>query len=76
VAGARSNAEVDKVLSSLVKCFGDADARSLMAVNYQRLRTLGGELGVTRVKIDEEAGVVDFDVDAEQAGVARLTACT
>ena len=66
LAGARSNAEVDKVLSSLVACFGDADARSLMVVNFHRMRTLSGELGVSRVKIDEEAGVVDFDVDAEQ----------
>lgn len=66
LAGARSNAEVDKVLSSLVACFGDADPTSLMAVNYHRLRTLAGELGVTRIKMDEEAGVVDFEVDAEE----------
>lgn len=66
LAGARSNAEVDKVLSSLVACFGDADPTSVMAVNYHRLRTLAGELGVTRVKMDEETGVVDFEVDAEE----------
>ena len=66
LAGARSNAEVDKVLSSLVACFGDADPTSVRAVNYHRLRTLAGELGVTRVKMDEETGVVDFEVDAEE----------
>jgi hypothetical protein len=29
------------------------------------MRTLAGELGVTRVKIDEASGTVDFDVNAE-----------
>lgn len=72
LAGARSNAEMDKVLSSLLACFGDADARSLMAVNFHRLRTLAGELGVTRMKIDEEAGVVDLDVNAEQEVIEML----
>ena len=64
LAAARSNAEVDKVYASLRACFGEADPYSLAVVNFHRMRCLAGELGITRVKIDEDMGVVDFEVDA------------
>ena len=63
--GARSNREIDRVMKGLTQCFGEADKSSKYAVNYFRMRALASEVGVTRVSVDLEMGVVDFDVDAD-----------
>jgi len=34
-------------------------------ISFHRMRVLGAEIGVTKVTLDEEAGFVDFEVDAD-----------
>ena len=65
LAGARTLTEVDRVFSSLIACFGEADTHSLMVFNYHRLRALAGELGVKDITISEQTGVIDFTMDAD-----------
>jgi len=66
LANSRTDAEIDKVFRGLVECFGEPDAESLATVNYYRMRALAGELGVTRVSFDREAGGVRFEINAEK----------
>jgi transcription-repair coupling factor (superfamily II helicase) len=66
LSNARTVSEIEKVLESLTACFGEArDARTVSTINFHRMRVLAGELGVTRVSMDSDSGVVLFTVDAD-----------
>ena len=65
LVNARTNAEMEKVIESLTKCFGEPSDRSTEStIMYHRMRVLAGEIGVTRITMDCEAGVVLFEVNA------------
>jgi transcription-repair coupling factor len=65
LARARNSIEIDQLVDALHICFGEAaDTKSISAINFHRMRTLAGELGVFQINFDVDSGLIDFAMDA------------
>lgn len=65
ILNAKTTEELDKVVAHIYACFGQADAKSVNAMNFHRMRALAGELGVTRIEFCEDSGFINFTLDAD-----------
>jgi len=65
ISNARTADELDKVVFHIHECFGPADAKSVNAMNFYRMRTLAGEIGVTQIDFNEDSGFIDFTLNAD-----------
>ena len=61
---ARNSIEIDRLTESLETCFGEADTKSMRAINFHRMRTLAGELGVFKIEFYVDSGLIEFAMNA------------
>ena len=61
---ARNSVEFDRLTESLETCFGEADTKSMRAINFHRMRTLAGELGVFKIEFHVDSGLIEFAMNA------------